>query len=362
MTLAIVDDLSPIVIPEDLGISRLPPRPVEHRQPNYIEEFDFYTVFYDVFDVPHLGNVAMIGPPFLNLEPLVRKLRFKTSRWSRLAPQFKVLIRNGPIWLPRSQAIDKLTIKGVLRADLNVGKSYCDLFVGKRVILAISRNNDLTWITDWISFHAHNHGCDAALIYDNRSDAYSRQEMLDHIARHNVVSTCIVVDWPFKYGPHGGPARIWDSNFGQMGMLEHARWRFLANARSVLHIDVDEFLVCPGTESIFEMVERSPGGFIDFPGRWISNAVDEHSGVDFSSRRQRDFTYLDMDAPPCPRKWACVPSKILPTEQWCTHEILYRNSETCQGKPFFFRHFRAISTSWKYHRSYLEKPVMSRAN
>src|SRR5665213_36842 len=63
---------------------------------------------------------------------------------------------------------------------------------------------------------------------------------------------------PFKYGPQSTLAQgLWDSDFYQLGAWEHARWRFLTQARSAMNTDIDELVVSARGRSVFEAAERS---------------------------------------------------------------------------------------------------------
>ena len=51
-------------------------------------------------------------------------------------------------------------------------------------------------------------------------------------------------------------------------MLEHARFRCLSSARSVLQGDVDELVLADKGRSVFDLAERSVGGYLRYGGLW----------------------------------------------------------------------------------------------
>src|SRR5690606_8950495 len=138
----------------------------------------------------------------------------------------------------------------------------------------LSQNNDLRWIADWVHFYARLHGADGVLVYDNASSAYSLADLQatldDAVSKAGAAGgnfPALAVAWPFPYGPQGGMAGAvngvetdWDSDFCQTGSLQHARHRFLRQARSVLNVDVDELVLGTGGRSVFEATEQSRSG------------------------------------------------------------------------------------------------------
>jgi len=64
-------ELSRLDLDESQAPRRSPPRSPEHRQPDYDEKFDFFTVLYDCFAAPYGRRLVCLGPPLFNLEPTV---------------------------------------------------------------------------------------------------------------------------------------------------------------------------------------------------------------------------------------------------------------------------------------------------
>jgi tetratricopeptide (TPR) repeat protein len=232
--------------------------------------------------------------------------------------------------------------------------NLCALFREHRTAVTLSRNNELTWIRDWVIFNQKYHGCDGILIYDNNSDAYGINDIYEYLEPIAEDMQIIILSWPFKYGVADWrlplSCGIADSLYCQTGMLEHARRRFLAHSSSVLNTDIDELVITEGGSSIFELVENSTTGLLVLSGVWVENHPIRRRRA--SSRpRHRDFTCVSTgDQVGCETKWAVVPARVPNAAQWHVHRILGMSpSESRQLAEL--RHFKAINTDWTVDRS-----------
>jgi hypothetical protein len=338
------------------GLHRESPRPAALRDATYADRFDWHTLLYDCYRAGPW--VVLQGPPFFNLlAPLLASapLAAARRRWlgrARVVTQHK----RGEVWL-RSDA-DRLTIAGPIgRYDLAVAPDLAPLLAGRRVIHTLSKDNDPRWIADWVQFYAREHGADGVLIYDNGSRDYDAATLQADLRARFADVAIHVVDWPYLYGPQGGLAGAvdgrdapWDSDFCQTGSLQHARHRWLRQARSVLNVDIDELVIGPAGTTIFAETERSRGGFVKFAGHWISGATA--TPVDAGLARHGDFTWRDRrETRSCPPKWCVVPSRHDPWRtSWSVHNLFGSRHNARIDDRFIYRHMTAISTSWKEDR------------
>lgn len=331
--------VSAVVLPE--GVRRLPPREPEDMQEGYLESFDAETLFYDVFAAEVPGIIAAVGPPLLNLEEHLEHVCCTDRDGRALAGSFEELDRCAVF------AIDSDAEVYLGDAPIAPGSHGGRWFEGRRVLFTKSKDNRLEWIKDWVELHRGLHGADAVLIYDNGSSLYPPEAVWETAAGVEGIEVVVVVAWPFRFGPRGhareGAKRLkWDSDFCQHGILEHARRRFLGSAASVLCCDIDEVVSGKRGRSVFEAAETRRDGRVHLRGYWVE-ACDGRGEV-----RHRDHVWKVRGERPCRSKWCVVPRRVDPALQWLVHEI---------GQPdpfsteFFFRHFRGISTSWKYERS-----------
>ncbi len=328
---------------------RFPIRSGELVGPDYIANYEFHALWYDLFYDPSGTMVVASAPPLCNLsEALVQAGgEFRCGG----EPQAFVTVpmnRCAEFWIDVENAREPtLTFSGKGISWEGVpGSNHCGWFAGRRALVTMSKNNDLEWIRDWLSLNVRAHGADAVLLYDNGSSAYSLESLLEVMAGVPGIDVAVVVDWPFKYGPQGPP---WDSDFCQYAALQHARWRFLSAARCVLNSDVDEWVVTPDGKPLFGFCEDSPGGVLAFYGRWCYVPERAAGGPLW---RHRHHSHYRPSEDLCPPKWVAVPASIPEDAQWRVHFIA-GGPEPVIVPGILYRHFRRVSNSWKYRRDQL---------
>ncbi len=338
-------------------------RPMEFRGENFDRDFDSTTLFYDAAQVGESG-VALFAPPFLNLSHAVNATTFDCGGHRYVARQRK-LDRHAQIWLDIPAGSSRpISAKGPLgNFEFLPSPNENGLFGDCRVIFTMSKDNPIEWILDWVRFNRDVHGADAVLLYDNGSSAYDSATLSAALRSISGLRRSVVVEWPFKYGPQGlNTWDYWDSDFCQLAAWEHARWRFLQEARSAMNSDIDELVLSQTGRSVFEAAERSRFGFVRYRGRWIigidngdvdMSATPRHS--DFSIfmppdyRFSRSLIWRDMNE--CLAKWTVVPRRCPAHAQWHVHTILFWWAARLRTREFSFRHFREIGSNWKYQRT-----------
>jgi hypothetical protein len=249
--------------------------------------------------------------------------------------------------------------------EFSVSQNETETFRDCRVIFTMSKDNPIEWILDWVRFNRDVHGANAVLIYDNGSSSYDSAALSSALRSVSGLRCSVVMEWPFKYGPQGTNSRDhWDSDFCQLGAWEHARWRFLQDARSVMNSDIDELILSRAGGSVFEAAEQSWSGFVGYRGRWVigtdggvgGNAVTATPRhFDFSilmpPQYQRSRWLMWRDANECPSKWTVVPNRCPAHAQWHVHLICSWWASYFRTRQFSFRHFREIGSNWKYQRT-----------
>lgn len=346
--------------------SRIPTREVKARGPDFDAQFDHDTLAYDCFWMPD-GQIALLGPPLFNLLASVKSMTLVAQpSGTRCDVEISELDRHARILIKAPSDTTHLALDfGAGPFAIPVGPSGVDAFAGKRVLFTLNKDNQLSWIRDWVRFAVDHHGADAVLIYDNGSTTYTSTELLEAISQ-NGIKTARVVEWPFKYGPQGIGKKYWDSNFCQYGAWEHARWRFLAKARSAQNADIDELVVSKRGQSVFEAAEKSPFGVVSYAGRWVIGTAQTTVAADNPERTLSDydtvlrpthalkFGVLPYDPMRCAPKWTLVPHKCPPQAQWSVHAVFGWLPSRLVSRDLSFRHFREISNNWKYAR--LDRP------
>jgi hypothetical protein len=330
-----------------------------------MDRFDGTTLAFDVF-ASRNGDLIMTCPPLWNLTN-----RFTASRIQRPG--------GGPIVRPRvvhRHLHDMVVLPECGRdgAVIDGPLGYfvlppCDdegeRFTGRRVLMTMSKNNNLRWIQDWMCFHRDVHGADAMLLFDNGSTDYTASELCEAVGAVDGYAVTDVVAWPYLYGPQGTMSGTgWDSHFSQLGMLETARRRYLATAAAVMNADVDE-LVVPrrGTGSVFAAAAAARQSVISYHGVWVPNITPD---LQNSVPRHRDFHHLEhvrweLGRHRIPRrswfpnKWTVVPHRTPDTAQWMVHAVQGVPASRIVSRRYRFAHFRGLSNSWKYDRQTRER-------
>lgn len=334
------------------GPLRTPPRPAELQEQGYGDSYDSSTIFYDVFRVGR--RVLAVGPPAGSLAEHVNQLQLVSS--GQPLGRFHAesgLDRLGRFWTrPVRKASGTLEVRSRGSAAVVVGDDLTSRFRHRRVVMTMSKDNNLEWIKDWGNWYVRRHKADAILLYDNGSTTYSLTKLWDVLARIRGVEVAAVVDWPFKYGPVGRPPGFfWDSNYAQHGALEHARWRFLRSANGFLNVDIDELANDPSGESVFSAGGSSASGAVHLPGKWVY--LDPTAPRE-RLLRHRDSYWVRSDPPDRPGapKWCVVPARLPRSVQLTVHKVVGVPMEFRDG--FFFWHFHAISTNWDGNRAQVD--------
>lgn len=315
-------------------------------------DFDHRTLFYDVYECP--GSVVLSGPPLRNLKTVAEVAKVDL---------YGSLVREGSVfhdgWKTQrsSIAVDRQTQQhgsrrtfkisaGWLQSEAKIQPNHSDVFSGMRVAFTMSKDNSLKWIYEWAEFHAKIHGVNAVLLYDNNSSTYRVEDILATLASAPGIDAAVVVPWHFPYGPGPGPKKLWDSNYCQYSMIEHARRRFLLEAEAAVNLDIDELVVSDDERTIFDHLDAEPTGAIRFSGQWVETVM----GSEDSLPRFVDYSFKDNRRDKSLEKWAVAPSKVPLEYQWQVHGF---------GGGFTppiieslkHRHFRGINYNWKYDRT-----------
>jgi hypothetical protein len=351
--------LSPLELESNSPIRRTMPRPPHLRQPDYEDKYDFLTIFYDCFASVDATWSVFLGPPLLNLEPIVLPaLPVAFGCCSPADVSLRHLAACTQLWLRTIENQVVLQPGVYQQVQINIQHNQSVLFRGRKVLLTKSKDNDLHWIHDWVHFFARMHSSDAVLFYDNASTRYDISDIHEAISSVPGIEVAVVIRWPYKFGPvgsessHGPQGLPWDSTYSQFGILEHARHRFLALADAVVNADVDELILTKNNASVFELVARSHSGYLEYPGYWIESATES------AGDKRHHFDFLYRSAAPMEMsdaKWTVAPRRCSLDSQWWVHQVSAMQSDALSSEVSF-RHFRAISTNWKYPRDKIERP------
>lgn len=356
-----IERVSSLILPESLGVLRDHIVPEAARSPQFDEQYDFRTLFYDAFFVPTDRTIRLVCPRLLNLEAMVKEATF-TSNGERLEPRLRRRNwRNDEISLACSGVATQLRIRfRSMDREIPLGIQDRVSFRGLRCAVLKSRNNDLAWITDWAKYYATVHGLEGLVFFDNGSDHYGVEDVNSALLGVDGLKTVRVLSAPFSFGPASDGRQVHKAKFLQGGLIEIARLRYLQTSAAVLLVDIDELVPPVPKSSIFELAEQSVLGCVSMPGRWHypESATD-------APARHVDHVYVSPTDAPCRTKYCIVPQGRLGSFYWDTHGLgcgrspsfrigrdLLRKSlnRILTTKRVVFWHCRSITTHWKYAR------------
>jgi hypothetical protein len=319
---------------------------------DFVDAYDRHTLFYDAFYDADTGFITVVGPSFkrrtvMFLKSCVLKVDGvpveKTIH--RISPRTGELEIQSPSDSPQTLRLLHQDAPKT-RAQIPIGRSNHEAFAGKNALVAISKNNKLEWIKDWLDYYVNVHGANAVVLFDNGSDAYSLEDLTNTVNSVKGIETAEVISANFMFGPKGTDRTSVNAKFFHLSMFHIANRRFLSKANAVLSVDIDELVTKPGSETIFEAVQNAPHGFLSIPGTW---RYAQTSKNETNAIRHGDHILkrVGTDATMGP-KWCINPRGELAGRYWRVHGVA--GARHFYDHDYLFLHCRQISTSWDYDR------------
>lgn len=325
---------------EDAGLKRLPRRPSVEWTESFWQGFDSRTVFIDAFQVG--SDVMLVGPALENLAvPLQGASWFCDG--AEIPPPKIVDAHLINITIIRGVGtVQTVEIRGdEFRFELHVNPNFRHVFMDRKVILTVSKDNPLPWITDWIKFHRDQHGTDAVLIIDNGSTSYTMDQLLSAIKEVSGIAVGVVVQVDIPYGPGPNAQGVWDANYFQFTAIEYARWKFLADAAGVIQGDIDELVLTDDGRSVYDHALEDPQGVCCYYGRYFERIDEPRADLP----RHRDVMHYDPNTKRSGSKWTVIPRLNPSGFQWLVHSVRGHSGIV---SDVLLRHFMLINTGWKY--------------
>ncbi len=335
-----------IKLPANGNFKRVPPREPADRQENYLDRFDFDTLFSDVFISD--GRVWLIGPPFSNLE---KELRACTFNWNWQDVSNEVHFENFDRMSRASFSTDDEN--GLLEIDGPLGQWTIDVetppleFHEANLLVTQQQDNRLEWIAYWALFNVQINGIDSIVIYDNCSELYSAERVDQVLARIPGLKSHMVVKWDTPYGVPGGPNSVWDSDFGQHISWEHCRRAFASSSKTVCIIDIDELPVSSSGTTLPDELCSSASKALFFnrqPIRQYPNRSRRFEG----QRVHEDFSLGEKRGAWLASKYIYSPALLPDNAQLLVHRIANLDDSHEPSKNVFAGHFDAIRIRWRH--------------
>lgn len=332
--------LNPLILPQDGPLRRDHIVPKAYRLAGYDDGYDFLTLAYDVVWMPAQRAVLMVCPKLLNLEAVLKSGRVQADGAALPRPRIKRYRRHDEVWFACAHRPSEIVVRseGIeITAQVSQQES---LFDGRNVLMTKSKDNDLRWLTDWGVHHARAQSADAVLLFDNGSSSYELNAVQDAIGAKAGIASAAAIASDFPFGSWKATKLIHRSMFYQAGMLNLARHRFLARARAVLPIDIDE-LICGA--STFDAACASRLGYVTIPGVWRYSNLPEGQMPTHSDHMWR----RDPDAW-SKEKYCVVPGRLATRGAWDIHGLhRYVLNKRVMMTGARMLHCEHISTGWK---------------
>jgi hypothetical protein len=313
--------------------NRVPLRPVDLRQDNFDQLFDYTTFIYDIFS--NDNKTYIISPPATDED---------WTRFKEVALFDNKNISNYSSKLYKSK-IQKLIIKNSIKEIKIKDKTYNipkikGLGENKVCLYTLQKDNDPQWIIDWANWHIKNHGVTDVIIYDNNSAKYSIDWLKEKT--RSIKSIVHIESINFSWGPINYKDSEWDSDFLQYAMFEHVRYYYLNNNGILINSDIDELIVGEKNLSISDAIKEN--SCLIYPGKWVYENIkknsnylqhDTHSRVDHNSF--------------CNCKW-CIHLKNTSDDVFLRVHNVEGKIKKILRKEFIFLHHILINTNWQYER------------
>ncbi|MCZ9306417.1 hypothetical protein L8V01_02815 [Corynebacterium sp. c8Ua_181] len=336
-----------VTLAESAHIKRYPPRAPQDRQPDYLEKFDFHTVFSDVF--VRNGRLWMIGPHFENLEA---ELKDSTFRWNWDDISQSVVFENfnrmsrASANVPNSPGV--LQIEGPLGEwTLSVGLVQNELFSEANLLVTQQQDNRLEWIAYWAFYNARVHHIDSVVIYDNNSSLYSPERIDQILSMIPGIKNHVVVRWDTPFGPLGGPSNCWDSDYGQHVAWEHSRRLFGEKADTALMIDVDELPIHGDGLALTQVLVDSEQASLHFGRIPILQYPNRAEAQKSNTRVHSNYSLGEAKGAWLSTKYIYAPHRIKDSDQLTPHLLLGQNTAPTDESKLFAGHFDAIRIPWR---------------
>ena len=345
--------LTSIRLPD--GSRYLRPIPKAKREDaDFVASFDQHTLFYDVFFDEGSGLITAIGPSLKLQRRFFNHALFKVDgvkaedvKVNLISPRTGEVTFKSPTDAPETlRLMHRAPPK--LNVQVPINRSNHRKFEGKNALVAISKNNDLSWIKDWLAYYVAQHGANAVVLIDNGSEAYSMRDLRRAVISVKGIEAVELLSAPFPFGPKGVDRRAINAKFFHLSMLHIANRRFLAKANAVLSVDIDELVTRPDGRTVFEAVKGTPRGFLSIPGSW---RYAKRPGAETGAIRHADHVLkrIGQDDHMQP-KWCLDPTGPLAGVYWRVHGVL--GEDRFFDHDFEYLHCRQITTNWDYARDF----------
>ncbi len=316
-------------------------------------------VVYDAVRSADGTGLILTCPPLNNLWPALRdglRVEGKRPRRTRRHRIFQGGTQQSELIRLRAPEGTRITLRlGGRELVLPVRDSETAAFHGRRLLMTVSRNNDLDWIAAWARFHVRAHGADAIVLYDNASDRYDPDEIVKSLSGIEGLDVVRVVGAPYKYGCDVDlPNRRIYAFPLQNAIFNLTRLDMGAKVQAVLNCDVDELVIPTAGQNVFDEARSALRGGIAIGGSWVYPATPDSAPC-----AQHHHIWRATPDKTCPPKWCARPAGIFCRldgwngphafgGKWMKWTVGLGKKSPHPG--FKMAHCRGTTTGWKTER------------
>lgn len=310
--------------------------------PDSHKRYDFETLFYEA--VRDGDDVYLIAPKPLNFEPILRQSKYRIDGAPVRRVSVRSYYRHAIVRLPAAPPGTRLelTAPDGSQASCTIQSSETDFLAGLNVELFISKDNDLNWIRERLTFHAARCGTEGLCFIDTGSTAYD-MEALGAVVASAGFKKALIVSMPYPWGGINIEP-MHRELYLQTAAYNLCRIKYLSRARAVVRLDVDEVLKPqPEGQTVFDRAVQSRLGFVAFHGSNRVPAADLDGPYQFA-----DHSWAIAEVEKAGNNWCIVPQGPTGGYQWRCHNPernVFFPLQKLQGSYFY--HCLGISTGWQ---------------
>lgn len=247
--------------------------------------------------------------------------------------------------------------------ELDATPAECDHLAGRNCLFGFRIEESPAQIAAWLDYHARHHGATGAVIVNrvpNPDPARWAAKLAAAIAKafgagdaqpdmKVVLLDCPVPLGKADLGPENHPflapdapgkdrmevpaPDAWRAPLGEGLMFEVVKWRFLAQARAVLTLDIPDILAphAQGATNAFDQCVEAKKGVILLAGRRVYPwRVRNNQEAQFGDHICAPF---DIGKPMM--RWGVAPEKAGLTNTWRMLRVAYTNPDPATAVPFY---------------------------
>jgi hypothetical protein len=320
-----------ISIPEDLPFKRdvqdklsfVTSKPLEEKD---LINYDFKTLFYDIFFGTNNQTIYGVGPPFINLK---KELPFCIYyKGQKLSYKLKDFLRSSILTI--SYAFDESAVE-LLFDFYHFKKSVMvvkeDRPFSEFAVATCQKNNPARWLSRWCEWYQKFYNM-KIILYDNASQDF--QDIVQAVGNYNPT----MIKWDFKFGPYDTFYNL----FCQIGAFNHFRLKY--NFQYGFLCDIDEYLIT--LVDLKRYLESKPEASLFLLNNYyIPNVRSEGDQFDLE-----DFKYRPSKLRDRAFKYFFIRNNVRYNDM---HKAEVERGETISvaSNKAYFNHYKGLNTHWK---------------